>query len=142
MKFRMGHVYAEIELINSQDLVDARRHRIGEEEIKRIRVKMLVDSGAYMLCINENIQSYLQLPFRQRKRCEVADGRVVECDIVGPVDLRFANRDTACNAFVLPGDSEPLLGAIPMEEMDVLIDMKRQELVVNPKHPDGAVLRL
>ncbi|HXB94842.1 MAG TPA: hypothetical protein VNU70_06780 [Puia sp.] len=41
-----------------------------------------------------NIQSHLQLPFRHRKRCEVADGRVVECDIVGPVDLWFANRDT------------------------------------------------
>jgi clan AA aspartic protease len=138
----MGNVYAEIELINGEDLMDARRHRIGEEEIRRMRVTMLVDSGAYMLTINENIQAYLQLPLRERKRCEIADGRIVECDVVGPVDVLFANRRTACAAFVLPGDSEPLLGAIPMEEMDVLIDMKRQELVVNPKHPDGAVLRL
>ena len=138
----MGHVYAEIELINSTDLVLARQHMIGEEEIRRMRVTMLVDSGAYMLTINQNIQEYLQLPFRERKRCEIADGRIIECDIVGPVDIKFENRRTACTAFVLPGDSEPLLGAIPLEEMDVLIDMKRQELVVNPKHPDGAILRL
>jgi hypothetical protein len=43
---------------------------------------------------------------------------------------------------VLPGDSEVLLGVIPMEEMDVQIDPKRQELDVNPAHPDGAVFRL
>lgn len=135
-------VYAEIELINSVDLVDAHRHMIGEEEIRRTRVTMLVDSGSYYLCINENIQAYLQLPFRERKRCVVAHGKVIECDIVGPVDLKFANRRTACNAYVLPGDSEPLLGAIPLEEMDVLIHPQRQELIVNPAHPDGAVLRV
>ncbi len=138
----MGFVYAEIELISSVDLVNAQRHIIGEEEIKSTRVTMLVDSGAYLLCINENIQAYLQLPFRERKRCEIADGRIVECDIVGPVDIKFANRRTACNAYVLPGDSEPLLGAIPLEEMDVIICAKRQELIVNPLHPEGAVLRL
>lgn len=138
----MGHVFAEIELISTEDLLDARRHLIGEEEVKRMRVTMMVDSGAYNLCINENIQSYLQLPFQERKRCEIADGQVVECDVVGPVDLRFANRRTGCYAFVLPGSSGPLLGAIPMEDMDVLIDMRRQELVVNPKHPDCAVHRL
>jgi hypothetical protein len=67
---------------------------------------------------------------------------VVEYDVVGPVNVRFANRMATCDAFVLPGDSEPLLGAIPMEEMDVLIHPFRQELVVNPEHPDGAVLRI
>ncbi len=43
---------------------------------------------------------------------------------------------------MLPGDSEPLLGAIPMEEMDVLIHPQRQELVVNPEHPNYAVLKM
>jgi hypothetical protein len=51
--------------------------------------------------------------------------------------LRFVlpNGKAACNAFVLPGDNEPLLGAIPMEEMDVMIHPQRQELIVNPEHP-------
>jgi clan AA aspartic protease len=138
----MGFVYAEIELINAGDVICAHRHLMGEEEIRRMQVTMLVDSGAYMLTINENIQAYLQLPFRERKRCEIADGRIVECDVVGPVDVKFANRSATCNAFVLPGDSEPLLGAIPLEELDVVIHSKRQELVVNPLHPEGAVLRL
>lgn len=138
----MGTVHAEIELINGEDFMLARRHVIGNEEIRSTRVQMLVDSGSYLMAINENIQAYLDLPFKYRQYATLADGRVLECDVVGPVEVRFSNRRGTCNCFVLPGDSEPLLGAIPMEEMDVLIDMKRQELVVNPEHPDHAVLRL
>jgi hypothetical protein len=73
---------------------------------------------------------------------KLASGEVAEYDVVGPIDVRFANRRAVCSAFVLPGDSQPLLGAIPMEEMDVVILPKRQELVVNPQHPDYAVLRM
>jgi clan AA aspartic protease len=138
----MGTVHAEIELISVEDSMLARRHVIGEDEIKSTRVRMLVDSGSYLMAINENIQAYLDLPFVYRQYATLADGRVLECDVVGPIKVKFANRHATCNAFVLPEDSEPLLGAIPMEEMDVMIDMKRQELVVNPEHPDYAILRL
>lgn len=138
----MGAVHAEIELINGADYLDARRHVIGEDEVRCTRVRMLVDSGSYLMAINENIQAYLNLHFKYRQYATLADGRVLECDVVGPIEVKFANRRATCNAFVLPGDSEPLLGAIPMEEMDVMIDMKRQELVVNPEHPDYAILRL
>ena len=62
--------------------------------------------------------------------------------LMGQVVVKFANRMAICSAFVLPGDSEPLLGIIPMEEMDVMIHPFRQELIVNPEHPDYAVLRL
>ena len=60
----MGYVYSEIELINGADFNDAKRYRIGEEEIRRTRVTMLVDSGSYLMAINENIQEYLDLPFQ------------------------------------------------------------------------------
>ena len=138
----MGVVYAEIELINSVDVENAKRYRIGEEEVRRMRLDMLVDSGAYMMAINETIQSQLEIPFMEKRKVQLASGQVVEYDVVGPIEVRFANRRAICTAFVLPGDSEPLLGAIPMEEMDVLIHPKRQELVVNPQHPNYAVLKM
>lgn len=138
----MGLVYAEIELINAGDIELARRHYIGQEEIKQMKLSMLVDSVAYMMAINETIQSQLELPFVEKRKVQVADSRVVEYDVVGPVNVKFANRKATCNAFVLPGDSEPLLGAIPMEEMDVLIHPLRQELIVNPEHPNYAVLKM
>src|SRR5882757_1492279 len=133
----MGMVYAEIELINGQDVLDARRYLIGEDEIRRMPVRMLVDSGSFMMAVNEDIVACLGLPVAEEKRpIELANGKVVRLDVVGPIEVRFANRMAICSAFVLPGDSEPLLGAIPMEEMDVLIHPKSLELVVNPVHPD------
>ena len=138
----MGLVYADIELINSFDLEMARRHMIGEEEVKRMHVNMLVDTGSYMLAINESIQEQLQFPVVEKKKAQLANGHIVECDVVAPVEVRFKNRRTVCSAMILPGDSEPLLGAIPLEEMDVLIHPLRQELIVNPDHPFFAQLKM
>ena len=138
----MGLVYADIELINAEDLAMARRSVIAEDDVKRMQVKMLVDSGAYMMAINETIQEQLQLPFLEKRKAQMADGSVTEFDVVGPIQVRFANRKAVCNAFVLKGESENLLGAIPMEEMDVLIHPLRQELIVNPEHPYYAQLKM
>lgn len=138
----MGLVYAEIELINGDNLAFARRHVIGEEEVKRITVSALVDTGALMLCINESIQEQLQFNVVEKRKAQTATGHIVECDVVAPVEIRFKNRQTTCRAMVLPGDSEPLLGAIPLEDMDVLIHPQRQELIVNPDHPYFAQMKL
>jgi clan AA aspartic protease len=138
----MGLVYADIELINADDLALARKHIIGKEEVKGMHINMLVDSGAYMMAINETIQEQLQLPFKEKRKSIMADGSVVEHDVVGPIEVKFKNRSAVCNAVVLQGNNEPLLGAIPMEEMDVLIHPLRQELIVNPEHPYFAQLSL
>ena len=138
----MGIIYADIELISEEDLVLARRNIIGEDEIKKMNVQMLVDSGAYNLCINETIQEQLSLPFIEKRKAQLANGHVAEYDIVGPVVVKFKNRRTVCNALVLQGDSEPLLGAIPLEDMDVIIHPLRQELIVNPDHPFFAQMKV
>jgi clan AA aspartic protease len=138
----MGMVYAEIELINSWELESAKRNIIGEEEVKRMKVSALVDTGAYMLCINENIQEQLQLPVLEKRKGQMADGTINEYDVAGPVEVRFKNRRTVINAMVLPGNNEVLLGAIPLEDMDVLIHPLRQELIVNPEHPYFAQMKM
>ena len=138
----MGLVYAEVKLTSIEDLVLAKRHIIGEEEIKSINLNMLVDSDAYMMAINETIQEQLNLPLVEKRKAQMANSSVVEYDVVGPIQVKFKNRTAVCNAFVLPGDSEPLLGAISMEEMDVLIHPQRQELIVNPEHPNYAQLKM
>lgn len=138
----MGLIYAEIELINAEDIGLARKNYIDQDEIKKISIDMLVDSGAYNLCINEEIQVQLQLPFIEKRSAFTADNRLIEMDVVGPVIVKFKNRTTSCLAMVLPGNSDPLLGAIPLEDMDVLIHPLRQELIVNPDHPYMSVMTL
>jgi clan AA aspartic protease len=138
----MGMVYADIRLTSIEDKILAKRHIIGEEEIKGITLSMLVDTGAYMMAINETVQEQLGLSFIEKRKVQMANSAVEEYDVVGPVEVKFKNRTAVCNAFVLPGDSEPLLGAIPMEEMDVLVHPQRQELIVNPEHPNYAQLKM
>lgn len=138
----MGLVYATVELYNSEDLMLSRRNVIGEDEIKHMTVNMLVDTGCYMLAINENIKEQLRLPFFEKRKGQMANGAIGEYDVVGPVEVRFKNRKTSCLAMVLRGDSEPLLGAIPLEDMDVLIHPQRQELIVHPDHPYFAVMKM
>jgi clan AA aspartic protease len=138
----MGLVHAEVELINRDVLVLARKFIIGEEEVKRMHVTMLVDTGSYMLAINESIQEQLQFPVVEKRKAELANGHIVECDVVASVELKFKNRRTNCNAIVLPGNCEPLLGSIPLEDMDVLIHPLKRELIVNPDHPYFAVMKM
>ena len=138
----MGLVYADIELINADDMALVRRNMMDKDEVKRMHINMLVDSGAYMMAINESIQEQLQLPFIEKRKSIMADGSIVEHSVVGPIVVKFQNRQAVCNAVVLQGSNEPLLGAIPMEELDVIIHPKRQEMIVHPDHPYFAQLSL
>ena len=131
----MGLVYADVELINGDDLALFRRGHIKEADVRRMSVRVLVDSGALMLGINEKIKTQLGLQQVDTRSAELADGTLVNLEVVGPVEVRFANRRSSVDAMVLPADAEPLLGAIPLEDMDVIVDPQRQQLVVNPAHP-------
>lgn len=138
----MGMVRANVILTNVLDMANAKEHRIGEEEVRCMAVEMLVDSGSYKLCINEAVQEVLQLNYVGERKGQLANGETVHFPEVGPLHLKFENRTVVCTALVLPGNSDCLLGAIPMEEMDVLIDPLNERLIVNPAHPNYAILRV
>lgn len=138
----MGITYADIELISSDDVALHRRGYISEDQIKSLKVRALVDSGASMLVIPESIKQQLTLLKVDEQEAELADGTVINLEVVGPVEVRFENRKAIVSAMVVPGEVEILLGAIPMQAMDVLIDLKNERLIVNPKSPDVARMLL
>lgn len=125
----MGLVYARIQIAN--DL---------RPDLAPVEVDALVDSGAFNLCLPQAIVAQLDLRVRRKQLVEMADSSLVEVDVVLPVRINFANRETATTALVL-GD-EVLLGAIPMQDMDVLIDPRNERLIVNPRHPNFAVSKV
>src|SRR5215212_8398473 len=139
---KMGLVYAEIELLNGDDLAFNRRGSLPENEIRRITSNALVDSGALDLVINEEVQQQLNLPVLHQRTVWLADETQRQVDMVGPVEVRFENRSTIVKAVVLPGAEEVLLGAIPLEGLDVFIDPVREKLVVNPKSPNIATSKI
>jgi clan AA aspartic protease len=137
----MGLVYANIELLNPDDVRAARKGQLDQSDVRSIKINMLVDSGALMLCINEEIMEALGLDeICDYRTSRLADGSRIELPVVGPIEVRFEGRMSRVNALVLPGDNEPLLGAMPMEELDVYIHPATNRL--KGLHPDGQVMML
>jgi len=137
----MGYVYAEIQLTNEDDLAFHRRGWAAENEIRRVTTKALVDSAAYDLIINKETQDQLQLPVLGKRAIRLADETIIEVDIVGPVEVRFETRATTVRALVIPDTEEVLLGAIPLEGLDVIIDPLRERLLVNPPEITNAMVK-
>ena len=133
----MGYVYAEIELTNEDDVALHYRGMLSENDIKKVKCNALVDSGAWDLVINEEVQQQLNLRFLERRTVKMADETFMELDVVGPIQVRFENKRTIVEAVILPGTSEVLLGAFPMEGLDVMIDPKGERLLVNPPWPNN-----
>jgi clan AA aspartic protease len=131
----MGLVYADLEIVNSDDIALAIYGHIEKDKVRKLNVIALVDSGAYMMCVNETIKNQLGLKVITTQVAELANGHKETYEVVGPIEVNFKNRSTSCRAMVLPGDSEVLLGAIPMEDMDVIIDPRTQTLGLPPDRP-------
>lgn len=105
-------------------------------ELHPVEVDALADSGSVHLCIPAHVQIQLGLEEAASKEATLADGRKTLVPYVGPVELHFKNRVGFTGALVM-GD-EVLLGAIPMEDMDLVILPKTRTLDVNPSSPNVA----
>ncbi len=136
----MGLTYANIELLNGDDVALNRRNYMTDDEVRQLEINMLVDSGAVMLSINEETRQALGLSIIDRRPIQLADGTRLELPVAGSIVVRYMGRFCTTNAFVLPEDSEPLLGAIPMEEMDLWINPTRN--ILTTVHPEGPVMKL
>ena len=136
----MGLVHAEIILRNAGDVTNVRRGYIKEPEIRQANVTAMVDTGAATLVINEDIRRQLGLVVESTYKAELADGSVQTYALTESVQIQWKNRDAICRAIVVPNASEVLLGAIPLEAMDLIINPSKQELV--GAHGDTVVYML
>ena len=111
-------------------------------DLHPIEVSALADTGAVHLCIPEHLAIQLQVEALEQREVVLADGRRRTVPYVGPIEVRFQNRRCFTGAMVLEvvmlGD-EVLLGAIPMEDMDLVLRPQLQSIDVNPESSDIAV---
>jgi len=105
-----------------------------QPQLSPLETSAMVDTGAMTICIPEHIAVQLQLPEIEKREVTTADERSHVVPYVGPIQIRFQNRTCFTGALVL-GDSV-LLGAVPMEDMDLVISPSRQTITVNPKSPN------
>ena len=110
-------------------------------ELEAVETDALADTGALHLCIPRHIQIQRQLEEIDTKEVTLADGSRRLVSYVGPIELRYKNRVGFSGALVM-GDT-PLLGAIPLEDMDLVVVPKTREVIVNPLNPTCTIsLRL
>lgn len=105
-------------------------------DLQPIEVNALADTESLFLCIPEEVRSQFQLTPTSQKEVTLADGRRNLCPYVGPLRVQFENRECYVGALVL-GD-EVLLGAVPMEDMDLVVIPSTRRVAVNPQHPNFA----
>jgi clan AA aspartic protease len=125
----MGTVYAEVTLKNAGDVTNVKRGYIKEPEIRETTIEVVVDTGAETLVISEAVQEALGLTVEYLRESTLANEEKVTGKIAEAVEVCWKNRSMVCRPWVLPGAKEILLGAIPLEDMDLMVDPKSKKLI-------------
>jgi clan AA aspartic protease len=124
----MGEVRTEITLVNIGDQNDAWRGYMPQDQVRQLTINAVVDTGAWTLVINEEIREKLGLWVKRTTTTGVAGGGKVPGGVTEPVMVCWKDRETPCQAVVLPGEDEVLLGALPLEGMDLTVNPLRNEV--------------
>ena len=118
----MGIVYTEITLKNAIDVGNCDRGLITEQEIRQMTIQVIVDTGARTLVINEEVRQALGLELKGTKDARLANNAIETVALADPVEVHWKNREMTCRPWVVSGAGEVLLGAIPLEDMDLIVD--------------------
>jgi clan AA aspartic protease len=128
MEKNMGIVRTEITLKNAIDVGACRRNLINEPEIRQAVVQAVVDTGAMTLVINEQLRQQLGLETLGAKVATLANNAKETVKIAEPVEVHWKNRSMTCQPWVV-NSGKILLGAIPLENMDLIVDPAGEEVV-------------
>lgn len=130
----MGKVVVPAVLENLEDLFRVRAGELRPEEVRRVEVTdALVDTGAVMLSLPKRLVEQLGLiPFRNRTVRTV--GGIVQTTIYRAVQLNVQGREFICDIAEIPDDCPVLIGQIPLEGLDFVVDPIGQRLIGNPEH--------
>lgn len=121
----MGIVNTRVLLINPRD------------DLKlSLEVEALADTGSVHLVIPEHVQHQLGLEVLEHREVMLADGSIHSVPYVGPIQIRFKNRTGFGGALVM--GQQVLFGAIPMEDMDLVVSPRDRTIDVNPNSPNLA----
>jgi clan AA aspartic protease len=138
----MGRVVTQLKLTNHSDVVNAASGVVPGGEPRSISVEALVDTGATMLAIPEELVEALGVMVLGMRRARDARGVTVEIPWVGGLLIEILGRQMTCDALVLPRGAMALIGQIPLEALDLVVDPKTREARVNPASPDMPLLDL
>jgi clan AA aspartic protease len=133
---------AKLKVTNSTDRELVARGSLSPDKERSIEVEALVDTGATMLVLPAEIVRAVGLRELGRRRVRLADHSVREVSVVGGVLIEILGRQMTCDALVMPEGTPALIGQIPLEGLDLVVDPKSREVRVNPASPDVPLMDL
>jgi predicted aspartyl protease len=133
----MGRVIVQIQLTNAEDLVLAKTGHLPPDQVRRLTVPGVVDTGASYLMLSRKMAKDLGVPTSERVTVRYADQRRAKRTVVENVRVDLLGRDGIFKAIVEPKREEALIGAFVLEELNLLVDCSTQ--TVQPRDPTGIV---
>jgi len=126
----MGKVVEKIKLINTF------------EPEKEIEIEAVVDTGATMLVLPQNVIDKLNLRKMQEVKVRYVDNKMEIKSIYGVVTLEMCGRAGEFNVLAEPEGAQPLVGQIILEQLDLIIDPRTRKVIPNPRSPEMLMVEI
>lgn len=136
----VGRFSVDLQVANYSDVVRARAGDLKPEQVRRQTINGVVDSGATKLVLPQAVAKQLGLRLTDKIKVRYADGRVAERREAEGVSLELVGRHGIFSAIVEPRRTTALVGAIVLEDLDLLVDCVAQRVV--PRDPRGAIYEI
>lgn len=133
----MGRFAVEFLAVNNEDRTLAAAGFLPAEQVRQVVVKGIVDTGAARLVLPERVATELGLPTSGEATVRYADQRTAVRRMVGEVRVRLLDREGVFTAVLEPARETALIGAIVLEELDLIVDCTTQTL--HPRDPQRIV---
>jgi clan AA aspartic protease len=134
----MGEVRASVVLANARDIYQGK----PDGQVRRTTVDALVDTGAVMVLLPQDLVEALGIPFTWKAIVSLANEERIELDVAGPIEFTIAGRTWTTDCLVGPPNSEALIGQLVLERLDLVIDSLKQTLTTRPESPYLPSLKL
>ena len=135
----MGHVNTQITLKNVRDVFNAKKGNLPKDKIRQATIDVMVDTGATTLVINEQLLQQLGLDVIGEQEISLANDATEICKLTEALEINWENRFVVMSAVVIEDAPEFLLGVLPLEGMDLIVDTVNHRLI--GAHGDHAVYR-
>jgi len=138
----MGEVTVEVFLENIVDRLNFQNGLIKEDKIRNFKINALIDTGAVMLMLPQDMVEVLGLDVYGKVIVTYANESKEERPVAGPVRVKIGEREMRTDCVVGEPRSEPLIGQIILEELDLIVDCKEHTLKPNPESPYLPMLKM
>jgi predicted aspartyl protease len=131
---KMGRFAVEVELANNDDIVQMQHGHLEEAKVRRVKIKGIVDSGAARLVLPASVGKQLGLRVTGQVKVRYADQRTGRRPEVEGVYLELLGRHSVFKAHLEPKRDTALIGAIVLEDLDLLVDCTKQKIYPRDPH--------